>query len=64
MGYIVLFFYQTEYVQNLVTNLGAANPIIFVVLLVGFQGLIEWITGCVVGGSVAKGVAHALKRDK
>ena len=64
MGYIVLFFYKTEFVQNLVNNLGAANPLMFVILLVGFQGLVEWITGCVLGGSVAKGVAHALKRDK
>ena len=41
MGYIVLFFYKSEYVQNLVSNLGAANPLMFVILLVGVQGLIE-----------------------
>ena len=64
MGYIVLFFYKSEYVQNLVSNLGAANPLMFVILLVGVQGLIEWATGCFVGGSVAKGVAHELKMDR
>ncbi len=64
MGYIVLVFYKSEFVQNLVSNLGAVNPLMFVILLVGVQGLIEWGTGCVVGGSVAKGVAHALKRDR
>ena len=64
MGYIVLVFYKSEFVQNLVSNLGAVNPLMFVILLVGVQGLIEWVTGCVVGGSVAKGVAHALKRDR
>lgn len=64
MGYIVLFFYNSEYVQDLVTTLGAANPIMFIILLVGIQGIVEWITGCVLGGSVAKGVAHALKRDR
>ena len=63
MGYIVLFFYKTEFVQNLVTKLGAINPIMFVVLLVGMQGMIEWFTGCIVGGTVAKAVAHAVKRD-
>ena len=63
MGYIVLFFYKTEFVQNLVTKLGAVNPIMFVILLVGLQGMIEWFTGCLVGGTVAKAVAHAVKRD-
>ena len=64
MAYIVLVFYKSEFVQNLVSNLGAVNPLMFVILLVGVQGLIEWVTGCVVGGTVAKGVAHALKRDR
>ena len=64
MGYIVLFFYQTEFVQNLASTKGAVNPLMFVILVVGVQGLIEWATGLVIGGSVAKGVAAALKRDK
>ena len=62
MGYIVLVFYQTEFVQNLVASLGATNPIMFVVLIVGIQGLVEALTGLVIAGSVAKGVAYALKR--
>lgn len=62
MGFIVLFFYHTEFVQNLAANKGAANPLMFVVLVVGVQGLIEWATGLVIGGAVAKGVAIALKR--
>ncbi len=64
MSYIVLVFYKTEFVQNLVASKGASNAFMFVVLLVGVQGLIEWATGLVIGGSVAKGVAAALKRDK
>ena len=63
MGYIVLFFYQTEYVQNLVQTLGAANPLAFVVLAVGVQGLIEAVASGVVSSAVAKGVSHMLKRD-
>ena len=63
MGYNILVFYKTEFVQNLVEKLGAANPIMFVILLVGLQGMVEWLTGCVAGGTVAKAVAHALKRD-
>ncbi len=64
MGYIVLVFYRTDFVQERVTMLGASGPFMFVVLLVGMQGIVEWLTGCIVGGGVAKGVAHALKRDK
>ena len=60
MGYIVLVFYQTEYIQNLVTSYGAANPIGFVVLLVGVQGLVEAVVCAVVGGAVSKGAAVAL----
>ena len=63
MGYIVLVFYQTDFIQNLVAIKGAVNPLMFIVLVVGIQGLVEWITGCIVAGAVTKAVAHALKRD-
>lgn len=42
MGYIVLAFYGCDYVQNLVSVKGAANPFMFVVLLVGVQGVTEF----------------------
>ena len=64
MGYIVAVFYQTEFVQNMVAKNGATNPIMFVVLVVGVQGLVEALAGLVIGGAVSKGVAHALKRNK
>ena len=64
MGFIVLVFYRSEFVQNLVSKLGASGPITFIVLVVGVQGLVEAATGLIIGGAIAKGVAHALKRDK
>ncbi|MCD8382916.1 MAG: ECF transporter S component [Clostridiales bacterium] len=63
MGYIVWFFYTSDYVQTLVGTLGASGPLMFVILSVGVQGLVEWITGAIVGGGVGKAVAHALKRS-
>lgn len=63
MGYIVAVFYQTDFIQERVAALGAANPLMFIVLLVGVQGLVEAVTGAVIGGGVAKAVAKALKRD-
>lgn len=62
MGYIVLAFYQTEYIQGLVAGSGALNPVMFVVLLVGVQGLIEAIVCAVAGTAVATGLLKALKR--
>ena len=65
MGYLVLAFYQTDYVTNKVASLGALNPIHFVILFVGINGLFELVTTTIIGGSVSKGVDYALnKRQK
>lgn len=56
MGCIVLFFYNIEYVQNLVTSLGADNPIMFIILLVGIQGVVEVAVCGVVSTAVSKAV--------
>ena len=64
MGYIVAVFYQTEFVQTLVADKGAANPLMFVILLVGVQGLIEAVVCAAVGGAVTKGVSVALGRGE
>lgn len=61
MGYIILTFYNTEYIQNLVAAKGATNPMMFVILLVGVQGLTEAVVCCAVGSAVAKAVAKVLK---
>ena len=64
MGYIVLVFYRTDFIQQRVATLGASGPLMFIILTVGIQGLIEAVSGAVIGGGVAKSVAYALKRDK
>lgn len=63
MGFIVLVFYDSEYIQGLVSTLGASGPLMFVVLAVGVQGAIEAAVGMLLGGGVTKAVAKALKRD-
>ena len=50
----------TDYIQERVASLGVANPLSFVVALVGVQGLIEIIVGCAVGGVLARAVASFL----
>ena len=68
MGYICLAFYNTEYVQGLVSTHGVSNPLALVVALVGVQGLLEAVVCCAVGGVIAKGVAismgHKVRRNK
>ena len=61
MGYIVLAFYGCDYVQNIVAAKGAANPFMFVVLLVGVQGVAEFLVSGILGGIVARAVAKYLK---
>ena len=61
MGYIVLFFYNTEVVQNKVVELGAANPFMYVILLVGVQGLIEAVTVAILGGILAKVLSKVVR---
>lgn len=61
MGYIVLAFYQTTYVQELAAKNGAVNPLMFIVALVGVQGLVEMIVCTVTAGAVSKGVSRAIK---
>lgn len=63
MGYIVLVFYNTEYIQSLAAGKGAANPFMFIILLVGVQGLVEMLVCTLVSGTTAKGVAKAVKLD-
>lgn len=62
MGSLILFFYRTDYIQNMASKLGAANPFSFVVALVGVQGLIEAAVGCALAGTVGFLAAKALHR--
>ena len=63
MGYLVLVFYRTDYIQERVATLGAFNWFHFVILFVGLNGLLEAGATLLIGGSVAKGVDAALNRN-
>lgn len=64
MGTLCLCFYQTDYIQGIVTALGADNVFIFVLLFVGVQGLVEAALCATIGTVVSKGVRYALHREK
>ena len=64
MGYIVLIFYRTDYIQSRLVDLNVNGPLMFVIASVGIQGLVEAVVGTVVAGGVTKAVAKALGKSK
>lgn len=61
MSTLVLFFYNTDYIQDFVSVLGAANPFMFVILFVGINGLVEIICGFIVAFPCGKAISKYLK---
>ncbi|MBR5305761.1 MAG: ECF transporter S component [Oscillospiraceae bacterium] len=62
MGCLVLFFYNTEFIQNLVVTLGVANPFAFVIAFVGLQGLVEAVACCVIAAIISKNIDKFVNR--
>ena len=63
MGFLCIFFYNTEYIQGIASGLGVGNPILFVTAFVGIQGLIEAGICFVIGSIVSRALFSALKRS-
>ena len=61
MGFLVLLFYGSPYVQGLVEALGVSNPLAFVVIMVGGQAIVEWVICCVVAAAVTVPLRKYLK---
>lgn len=64
MGLMCLLFYNCDYVQNMIAATGATNPILFVLAVVGVQGVIEVLVCGVIGTIISKAVDAALGRRK
>ena len=61
MGCLVLFFYNTEFIQNLAVTLGTANPFAFVVAFVGLQGAVEAVACFVIATVISRNVHKFVK---
>ena len=61
MGFLVLFFYNCDYVQNVAQTLDATNVFMFIVYLVGVQAVIEWLICGVVASAVTVPVRKYLR---
>lgn len=63
MGTLTLFFYQTEYIQELAKGMGAGNPFVFVLLFVGVNGVVEAVACFVAGSAISQAVKKVVKRN-
>ena len=63
MGFLCIFFYNTEYIQGIASGLCVSNPILFVAAFVGVQGLIEAVICFIIGSIVSRALCAALKRS-
>lgn len=68
MGFLVIFFYNTEFIQGFVTTLGetfpiAMNPITFIIAFVGIQGLIEAVICFLVASAVSRTLYRVLMHE-
>ena len=62
MSSLILLFGKTDFIQNLMTSTGAENFLMFFVLLVGVNGLVEIASCLVVASAVSKALAVANKK--
>lgn len=62
MGALVLFFYNTDFIQGLAQTFNVANPMAFVAVFVGVQGLLEAVICTVVGAAVSKALYKAMNK--
>jgi len=62
MSSIILFYWNSDYIQGLAAAKGATNPIMFVIILVGIQGIVEALTCLFVAGAVSQALAKILHR--
>lgn len=54
MSSIILFFYGSDYIQNMVQTLGATNPFMFILLFVGVNGLVEAVACFAAGSAISQ----------
>ena len=61
MSLLVLFFYNSDYIQGFVSTLGVANPFSFILAFVGVQGVIEAIVCFLISSTISRPLERALR---
>ena len=62
MGFMMLLFFNTEFIQSKAEALGTGNPITLIVAMVGVQGLGETVICCVIATAVTVPLLHYLEK--
>ncbi len=63
MTLLLLFFYRTEFIQDIAGQLGTKNIFAFVLAFVGVNGLVEAITCFILGAAVSKALDLFARRS-
>lgn len=63
MSTICIFFYQTDYIQSMVTSLGASNVLAFVIAFVGINGLVEALACFIAGTAISQALLVVIRRS-
>lgn len=64
MGSLVLLFGSSEYIQNLMDQLGTHNIVLFAALFVGAQGVVEAAVSFVLGGAISTALLKMQNRKR
>lgn len=64
MGFIMLFYYHSDYIQGFCATYGVNNPISLILAMVGVQGVIELVVCGVIGTVVSLALSKFLRRLK
>lgn len=64
MSTLCICFYNTDFIQGFVSDLGATNVLLFIVLFVGINGLVEAIASFIVGTAISLPLAKVVKNTK
>lgn len=62
MSSLVIFFYNTDYIQGIVSTLGVNNAFAFVLAFVGVQGLIEAVICFIIASAVSRTLYRVLHK--
>lgn len=62
MTTLCVCFYHTDYIQSFVSALGATNPLMFVVLFVGINGVVEILAGVLISYPISKALEVSMKK--
>ncbi|MBR3589218.1 MAG: ECF transporter S component [Clostridia bacterium] len=62
MSSLILFFGKTDFIQNMMADTGAENLLMFFVIMIGVNGIVEILSCLVVASALSKALSVANKK--